>query len=290
MRFGHHYGQFLEQHFLVVHWDQRGAGRSFSPDMKPDDVSLEQILSDAHQLVGLLQHRFPGNPVLLLGHSWGSIVGLTFASRHPSLICAYAGMGQFVNATANMKLSYGYVKAAVIKSGTEEMKTTLEAVGDPPFNQERFLRLIPLMVGSGGVLHAQNSFEKMGDILSKTPVKLTAAEGTGADALFSISALWSDIMGVKFDQSIKSLEVPVYFLMGRSDWNTPSVLAEQYLKQLDAPVKRAVWFEQSGHFPNLEEPEQFATALIDIKNTSCMKHPTRRRARPRDDFKTQGDR
>jgi pimeloyl-ACP methyl ester carboxylesterase len=50
--------------------------------------------------------------------------------------------------------------------------------------------------------------------------------------------------------------------LGRHDVNAPTVLAEEYAKNLEAPDKRIVWFEHSGHSPWINEPEKFVMEVL----------------------------
>ena len=58
------------------------------------------------------------------------------------------------------------------------------------------------------------------------------------------------------------LDVPVYFFLGRHDVNAPTVLAEEYFRILEAPDKKIVWFEHSGHSPWINEPEKFVEEVL----------------------------
>ena len=57
--------------------------------------------------------------------------------------------------------------------------------------------------------------------------------------------------------------MPVFFLQGRHDYNTPSLLVEEYYNLLDAPYKELIWFENSGHHPMYEEAELYDSVLIE---------------------------
>ena len=61
------------------------------------------------------------------------------------------------------------------------------------------------------------------------------------------------------------MDVPVYILGGRFDYQVPTVLAEEFLSQLNAPNgKQFIWFEHSGHLPNYEEPDRFVDVLVNM--------------------------
>jgi len=61
----------------------------------------------------------------------------------------------------------------------------------------------------------------------------------------------------------RSFMMPVFFLLGRHDWQMPARVAANYFDTIDAPCKRLVWFEQSAHYPLFEEPQKFERVLIE---------------------------
>jgi pimeloyl-ACP methyl ester carboxylesterase len=77
-----------------------------------------------------------------------------------------------------------------------------------------------------------------------------------------LALLWPQVLAVNFFEQAPALEVPVYIVMGRHDYQTPFTLAEQYVDILDAPRKELIWFDNSAHMPHLEEPDKFADLLI----------------------------
>lgn len=85
------YGRALTEHFLVVHGDQRGAGKSGVDDAPP--LTIDQLAEDAQELIVRLLHRFGQPDLYLVGHSWGSALGLVIARRVPGLIRAFTGVG-----------------------------------------------------------------------------------------------------------------------------------------------------------------------------------------------------
>ena len=87
----------------------------------------------------------------------------------------------------------------------------------------------------------------------------------------SFKILYPDLKRVDLFNQVKKVQVPVYFALGKFDFRTPSELALQYLDSLEAPVKKWKWFENSAHFPQLEEPKEFCSFLVntilkDIEN------------------------
>lgn len=106
-----HYDDALERHFLMVYWDQRGAGRSYHADIPRASMTLTQFENDLNQVVDLVRRRFGKDRVILLGHSWGTLLGIRYAHDHPEKVAAYVGVGQIANFAEDERLSYAWAVA-----------------------------------------------------------------------------------------------------------------------------------------------------------------------------------
>src|SRR5947207_10019238 len=100
MPIGWAYQSGWEDYFTVVQWDQRGSGKTYNANdpaqIKPT-LSLDRIIADGEELVAWLREHYGKRKVFVLGHSWGSIIGLELARRHPDWLHAYIGMGQMIH-------------------------------------------------------------------------------------------------------------------------------------------------------------------------------------------------
>jgi pimeloyl-ACP methyl ester carboxylesterase len=90
----HEFGRELERQFIVVHWDQRGAGKSYNKNILPEMMSVRQMMNDAEELISILRKRHLTDKIYLAGHSWGSYLGMLLVSENPGLFHAYVGIGQ----------------------------------------------------------------------------------------------------------------------------------------------------------------------------------------------------
>lgn len=57
-------------------------------------MSIDQFISDAHDITEYLLKEFNQDKVLLVGHSWGTSLGLLSVQKYPELNYAYVGSGQ----------------------------------------------------------------------------------------------------------------------------------------------------------------------------------------------------
>jgi pimeloyl-ACP methyl ester carboxylesterase len=121
-----------ERDFLFVQWDQRGAGRTFEKYGKDTpDLSLDREVADGIQLSEQLHKRFPRNRLIVLGHSWGTIVATSMVQKRPDLFAAYVGTGQVSSWSAIVNHQFDFLLAAARKAGDTKTIASLEAVGRP---------------------------------------------------------------------------------------------------------------------------------------------------------------
>ncbi|MEN8182207.1 MAG: alpha/beta hydrolase [Myxococcota bacterium] len=125
------YNRELEDHFVVVNWDQRGAGRSYSNRVPAVSMTVEQLLADTRELTRYLMQRFGKRRILLLGHSWGSYLGIRAAQRHPEDYHAYVGVGQVADQQRSEERSYRAVLERARADGRGEAIRDLEQIGPP---------------------------------------------------------------------------------------------------------------------------------------------------------------
>jgi pimeloyl-ACP methyl ester carboxylesterase len=124
-----------EDYFTVVEWDQRGAGKTYTandPNTVAPTMTLEQMTSDAEEVVRYLQKTYSKKKIILMGHSWGSILGVRLSQAHPEWFYAYVGVGQIVNMRKSEKIGYDFVLAAAKDLHNEEAVKQLEALAPYP--------------------------------------------------------------------------------------------------------------------------------------------------------------
>ena len=254
----------LKKHFLMVHWDQRGGGKSFR--IRTPDMTLGRYVLDAEALSRYLLKTFGRDKLYLFGHSWGGAFGAKVAQRAPELFHAYVAQGMLVHGEENERLSYQYVREQLESGQHPTTAKRLERLGEPPYtNQLRGLlteRWSALR--SGGLFHDPKGWRVYANAMfrSKTYTRKDVLSYP-LGVLTSLSTLWDEVLAVDLFRDVPRLEVPFYLLMGRYDTVTPPEIAERFLEQLDAPHKEKVWFEHSAHCPHLEEPERLAQVLAE---------------------------
>ncbi len=268
-----YYNKKLEDYFIVVNWDQRGAGKSFSRKIPVETMTISQFITDTYQVVNFLRIKFNQDKIFIIGHSWGSVLGILTVQKYPQLFYAYIGVGQMVNGKENERLSFKYALDTALETNNQKAIRRLNEINSPTpywtiekdgdwFNKFRKQRECLLKLG--GCIYKEKNYNKW------IKVFLEAPEYTMGDSVkwiqgnyFSTKAMWPEIMQIDLVKQVPKLEVPVYFLIGRHDYNTPFELAEEYFSQLEAPKKEFLWFDNSAHSPMYEEADKFNNVLIE---------------------------
>ena len=260
----------LERHFTVVNWDQRRAAKSFAAGRDRSKMTIAQFVDDVIALSSYLRKRFQHDKVLLAGHSWGSVIGMLAVSRRPDLFSAYLGIGQMSDAAEGERISYEWTLEQARKAGDESSARRLAAIAPPPYTgsnwQRKFLTERRILGKFGGEYHGSR-VGAFGVVLRNL---LFSREYTLVDRINffrgifqSVAALYPELARTNLFVEVPEVHVPVYFCLGRHDYEVPSVLSAKYYEALKAPRKQLLWFEHSSHMPNTEESDTFNAFMID---------------------------
>ncbi len=261
--------QELEKYFTVVNWDQRGAGKSYNAIKDKSRMNLEQFVSDVNELSEKLLKRFNKGKLILVGHSWGSAISMFAVSQQPELYSAYIGIGQISNVLQSEKISYEWTLQQASKANDASSVKKLTEMGNPPYTGDwlrKFLTQRRILGKYGGEFYGS----KIGAFGVVIKNLIFSAEYILIDwidffrgIMESVKLLTPELLKVNLFEQVPELKVPVWFMLGRHDYEVPSVLSAKYFDALQAPEKTLFWFENSSHMPNTEERELFNRILID---------------------------
>ncbi|MFH5834254.1 alpha/beta fold hydrolase [Halalkalibaculum sp. DA384] len=262
----HAYTKELEKEFIVVHWDQRGAGKSNTSEFREKTMTLHRFIEDTHELTGFLKKRFGQEQIYLLGHSWDTLLGIHVVKEYPDDYEAFISVSQVVDPARADSISWSWLQEKVQESGSQDGIKALDELGGPPFEEhERFVRFIQLVDTYGGGMDAG-----FAHLLWKS---LGASEYTLTDyirwfkgANRGSGPMCKETRDIDLFASIDSLGIPVYFFTGVKDYNTPHQLVNEYYDFLQAPQgKYLVRFTNSAHTPFIAEPEKFNREVVRVK-------------------------
>lgn len=260
----------LEEYFTVVQYDQRGAGRTFletDPDSIADTLTIERYVDDAIELAERVRERYAKRKLILVGHSWGTVVGMKAALKRPELFHAYVGIGQVINVRDNERLSFEYGLAQANKHGNAEALRELESIapypGDAPITRDRIIIARKWPQFYGGLTAFREDSTYFFDAPKLSP-EYAPADVTAIDKgnVFTLGRVLEEFLDVDF-KPVTRFPIPVVMLMGRHDYTTPSQPTDEWLRKVKAPYKRGIWFERSAHMIPFEEPGKFLMSLVE---------------------------
>jgi pimeloyl-ACP methyl ester carboxylesterase len=256
------YDSALEDHFLVVYWEQRGAGRSSHGGIARSSMTIERMVQDLDALVDTVRARFAKRRVALLGHSWGTILGTLYAQRHPERVSVYVGVAQIANFGKGERISLAWALRQAESRRDARALRELRSLVPAPRSVEEELALGRWVERFGGSLRGGLSTGRLiWTALRSDEAGIMDLIKFGQGNRFSLETLRPQYSRVDLTR-IRCLEVPVVFMLGRHDWHVPAELAAEYFATMDAPSKRLVWFERSAHNPPFEEPDAFVHAML----------------------------
>jgi pimeloyl-ACP methyl ester carboxylesterase len=257
----------LDEYFTVVWWEQRGSGLSYSPDIPPETVHPEQLVSDTIALTKYLRQRFGQEKIYLMGRSGGTFIGIQAAAQAPDLYRAYLGVGQISHQLESERLAYDYMLQRFKDDGNTKMVRRLEEarVGDAVPLPDSYLKVRDAaMHGLGvGTTHDMKSIATGLLLRSLLNREYTLSEKIGLwrGKIFSGNRLWNTQLSTDLTKKVTRFEIPIYFFHGVYDYTVSYPLAKSYFKRIDAPVKGFYTFEQSAHSPMFEEPKKMREIL-----------------------------
>jgi pimeloyl-ACP methyl ester carboxylesterase len=259
----------LEKYFTVCHWDQRGAGMSYNGALDVATMTVEQMVEDTRQMTEYLRHRFNKKKIYLMGHSWGTYLGLKTIEKYPGNYLAYFGIGQTSNQLESEKLAYDYMlqHATEIKDkkAVEKLKTFDKDAPDfPSFDYLGYRMMYMNKFGIGMTHEPISMYKLLKDLLLfkgyTLPEKINYAKGS----MFSLKRLFNLILQDNLCESSVAFDVPICITHGKYDYQVSYALAKDYFDKIETPTKIFVTFDNSAHSPIIEEPEKFVRTVREF--------------------------
>lgn len=270
----------LEKYFTICYWDQRGAGMSYNKLIDPSTLTVAQLVEDTHEVTQYLRKRFHKNQIYLMGHSWGSYLGLKTIEKYPADYAAYIGIGQVTHQQESERLAYRYMLDHALEIGDQGAVEDLGKYDpcNPHFPTHDYLlstRSLLMNKYGIGITHKDASMAGVfKDLLMFEGYTFTEKVHYAQGAMFSLEHLFDCIIKDNlFDSSIH-FGVPLFILHGQYDYQVSYRLAKQYFDTITAPEKEFYTFEHSAHSPNMEETEKFVQIVRQIAAKEAMKNPT----------------
>jgi len=253
-----------EKEFTVVQWDQRGAGKTLETTggSVVDTMSVDRMAQDGIEVSEFLRNRLHKDKIILLGFSWGSILGIHMAKQRPDLFHAYIGTGQIGDMPRSVRLGYARVLDKARSANDKKAVKALEGIGPPPFDNMDKVVLYFRTLGS---------YEVESD--RTTPAfgaPFTAPNYSLWDIVnlirgFAVVPTWriyNEMLSADLSSLGPDFKIPIFFFQGAEDERAPASLAKEYFGKINAPHKEFVLFEGGGHFAVWSMSDRFLRELV----------------------------
>jgi pimeloyl-ACP methyl ester carboxylesterase len=266
-----------EKNFTVVQWDQRGAGRTYGksgPSVEPT-MTVERMVQDGIEVSQFLATHLNKKKIIIVGGSWGSILGIYMAHARPDLFYAYVGMAQLVNMRKNQSASYARVLELARASGDEQATTALTGIGPPPWNS----------VSKWPVFRKwEQTYQAKLVTAAPAPFTVSAAYASPEERAqwaaaddFNFEHFWGlTLSGPLMDIDLPALgtdfAIPIFIVQGQEDLTALPGLAKIYLDSIKAPRKQFYLVPGTGHEPSAPQLDLTLKILTEQVRPMALGH------------------
>jgi pimeloyl-ACP methyl ester carboxylesterase len=251
------------KHFTVVQWDQRGAGRTLakSRNSPANLITLNRMVEDGVELAGSLRKTLRKDKIIVVGHSFGSILGLLMVKARPELFYAFVGTGQVADPAKAYTVAYADLLRKAKALGDTRAIRELRDVGPPPYqNGQGYAvqrRWSNLFEGADAFISSMFGFAL------RAPGSTTRDVNDWIDGqILSAERLVPETRALDAKALGGDFALPVFVIQGAEDFTTPTSLARSFVDGIRAPAKAFVPLEGGGHFAVFMKPAAFLKQLV----------------------------
>lgn len=257
------YQDLLETKFTVVHYDQRASGKSFHFSEDYSNLSPDLLVEDLLAMTNYITERLGKEKVILIGHSYGTYIGMQAAYKAPEKYEAYVGIGQMSDTIESEIDNLNYVIDQAKSAGNTDDVLYLQGLTEKIKNGDMFTpRNYVIKYGGATRLIDNPDGNNIGMLLS-SEYNLLDVIRYNYGLTYSQNILLKNITENSLPSIVTKLELPFYFIMGKYDYMTSSNAAIKYFDMIEADQKEFISFDQSAHYPQFEEKEKFYEWMCD---------------------------
>lgn len=263
---GYFFDQYWPDCYQVVYWDQRGAGKTLKHHQSSKEYpDFTKIMAELDQLVEYLKDKYQQDQLILLGHSWGTVLGSLYALRKPGNISMYIAVGQVVSFRENEELGLAKVIEVARQAGNEKDVEWLRSLTNypPRKGDKEGMKLLTKVRKYQMKYKLAATFSWA---LIKTFVKSPVFKWSDIPMMLKSGKANQKLIEFLFEVDLKQesmiYEMPVCLIQGDGDYQTQTTLAVQYFNQLEAPQKQVHIIPEAGHLTMFDQPVLFAEALV----------------------------
>lgn len=271
----YYYQTALENDYTIACWEQRGCGRTLYKNKSSGNLTIEQLLADTDEVIDYLRERFGQEKIIIIGQSWGTVLGMNYINIHPEKVAAYIGVGQVTDFSQGKIYAAERAAQMAVANGNNEDSEFLERCMEQLSETEDIENL------------DVKSLEKM--VITSTKYLKCSGGMSGMEQMFtaitSPEMSWNDVKWFLFASDTQNItasqnnlvnymyfqfnvmdlsekyDIPICFIQGDSDWITPTDMVADYYSCISAKKKEIVTIDNAGHTPFLDNPEQFCEAV-----------------------------
>lgn len=280
----YYYQAGLQSDYTIVNWDQRGCGRTYYANLDLDvdpELTPEILLNDLDELVDYITDYFKQDQIIIMGGSWGTILGSIYIDEYPEKVSSYIGVGQVVNTLEGDALAVNKANKFAEEDGNQEYLEKVPAFYSKFSTAENYEDF-----GTVDLMHMRQLTSQYLPSDEFVSTLQTIWLGISSPDISITDMKWFTKVNFRFDEVEKlnkslleyillefniydydiEYEVPVYFISGAADWVTPYPLVEEYYETIKAPDKEMIIIEDTGHAPFFDDPEAFTSAVKSLLN------------------------
>jgi proline iminopeptidase len=256
----------LEQHFVVVTWDQRGTGKSYTEIEPTATLTLDNVVADTIEVTNYLRDRFGQDRIYLLGQSWGSTLGVLAAQHRQELYAAFIGTGQMVSQLATDTIFYNDTLDWARANGDTGLVDDLTAIGPPPY--DHILDYELALAYEHEVYpydHSRNAEGEGGFSENFFVPEYTLVEQIHllGGFLDTFNFIYPQLQEIDFRQTATDFAIPMFFVQGANEAGGRAEPFAEWYAMVDAPIQDLVVLDTSGHRPLFEQPDEFVAYMVD---------------------------
>lgn len=257
------YQEKLEQHFTIVHYDQRGSGKSYHFFENYSELTSQLLVSDLLEITDYISNRFGKKKIILVGHSFGTYIALQAASQAPEKFSAYIGIGQMSDP---------------IKGELNNLKYCLEQANIAGNNDDfKKLESLKAKIEKGSIITPRSYIRKYGGAARLIDDNGDYYEGFLTHPEYNLLDVVRYLRGVSVSQVLETeainnplpslvtdIKIPCYFVMGQYDHMTSTQSAKEYFDSITVDKKEFKLYSNSAHYPQFEEEDKYSEWLINM--------------------------
>jgi pimeloyl-ACP methyl ester carboxylesterase len=254
-----------ETAFTVVQWDQRGAGHTYGRyGAKTPEVTLERIANDGIEVAQYLLRRLHKSKIIVLGHSWGSIVGVRMMQLRPGLFAAYVGTGQVASWKESVEMQFELLREKAQREDDQTSIKQFNDIGKPdPTNAQQYFTF------SKGLRAAMAPSDQawLQSLRDRASTLMAGDRHNFQNVLdgmdFSSKQVLSDQMSTNLRATAGKIDTAFFVIQGREDVVTPTKAAIDYCEHVESPHRYCNEIPDAGHFAFMTTPAAFLSELTD---------------------------